>query len=327
MKTIVIIIIILIIIAIILLIISQNEDISTTDNLDPNHPEAKLLYSYGLFSNDPMTQEMEDNIKHNERITGLSYEVLGPKEVEYDLDIIEDIVPGITNAYNSVPRGVAKSDIARLVSLYVRGGHYTDLDVVFKRLPPIKADQVTLYTETFSLKDNNFIRIANFALASPSKHEFVKDVLYEVVKRVNISVGKLTWSDNDVLNTTGPDVVTSIYHQTRNKYHKDTGWNSVRRIGFLNSRKILSHKCAGSWRNHQDKEMDTLRASSSSLGGSEKPLNCPKCNLILKSDNYIIIHDGGSILCRPCDTIYHVCNGIIRYGSPGPLMCKHCKQK
>ena len=286
MNSIATIIIILIIIAIILLIISQNEDISTTDNLNPNHPEAKLLYSYGLFSNDPMTQEMQDNIKHNEYITGLSYEVLGPTEVEHDLNIIEDVVPGITNAYNSVPRGVAKSDIARLVSLYVRGGHYTDLDVAFKRLPPIKAGQVTLYTETFSLKDNNFIRIANFALASPSKHEFVKDVLYEIVNRVNISAGKLTWTDNDVLNTTGPDVVTSIYHRNSKKYYNDTGENSVKRIGFLNSRKILSHKCAGSWRNHQDKEMGALQAPSSSLGGSN--------------------------FCSFCHVKFHECNGKIK---------------
>jgi len=89
--------------------------------------KSKLLYSYGLFSCKPMSDRMLKNIKHNKEVTKLPYFVLGPNEVSKDLKKMEKLVPGITHIYNNeIPRGVGKSDLARMVSLYIRGGMYDD---------------------------------------------------------------------------------------------------------------------------------------------------------------------------------------------------------
>lgn len=240
---------ILIIIFIIFIIVSfSGEDCTNTDD---NVENAKILYSYGLFSNDPMSSAMKKTIKRNRKITNLDHEVIGAEEVERDLQQMEKEVPGIINAYGNIPRGVAKSDIARIVSVYLRGGHYADLDAEFSKLPPIKEDRAIVYTETFSIFDKKFIRIANYGFSSPAKHPFLLEVAKEIVKRVNerISDNK-PWNDDDVLHVTGPDVITSVYHD------QTTRWNTkeekVTRIGLLQSRSIIKHKCFGTWRNSKD---------------------------------------------------------------------------
>jgi mannosyltransferase OCH1-like enzyme len=207
--------------------------------------QGKILYSYGLFSDEPMSEQMNLLVQHNYELSKIPYEVLQKNEVQEDLGLVESEVPGITNAYDSVRRGVAKSDIARLVSVYVRGGQYLDLDVRLKQVPPMSDTDVILYTETFSLKDKHFTRIANFALSSPAKHPFLLSVLQEIVGRVEGLAGKASWSDKDVLNTTGPDVITTVYHRSTDK--------TVKRLSFWQSRHTLQHKCAGSWRNGHDK--------------------------------------------------------------------------
>ncbi|MFS8159580.1 MAG: glycosyltransferase [Candidatus Roizmanbacteria bacterium] len=241
MNIVILMIIIIIIIVIMITIMIMMEDISTDQNC-----KSQILYSYGLFSKEPMSDVMLANIKHNHEVTKLPHLVLGVSEVYDDLKQVESELPGIIEAYEMVPRGVAKSDLARIVSLYVRGGHYADLDVVFRKIPPIRSDYVILYTETFSVKlsDRHITRIANYGLSSPAKHPFLKAILIETIKRINQMKNVAVWSDEDVLNTTGPDVITTIYHEVK--------MPKVRRIGFWRSRQILSHNCAGSWRAHKD---------------------------------------------------------------------------
>jgi len=245
---------ILIIIFIIFIIVSfSGEDCTNTDD---NVENAKILYSYGLFSNDPMSSNMKKTIKRNRKITNLDHEVIGAEEVEKDLQQMEKEVPGIINAYGNIPRGVAKSDIARIVSVYLRGGHYADLDAEFSKLPPIKEDRAIVYTETIGIFAKQYkkpfsIRIANYGFSSPAKHPFLLEVAKEIVKRVNerISDNKL-WDDGDVLYVTGPDVITSVYHDQSKRWN--TKEEKVTRIGLLQSRSIIKHKCFGTWRDNKD---------------------------------------------------------------------------
>jgi mannosyltransferase OCH1-like enzyme len=217
------------------------------DFMEPKCQDSKdkmIIYSYGLFSNEPMSETMKRTIQNNAAITALPYVIIGPDEIEYDLKEIEEIIPGTTRAYNNVLRGVAKSDIARMVSLYVRGGHYADLDVEFFDVPPIKEHEVIVYTEKFSVQDNDFTRIANYALSSPPKHEFIAAVIREIINRVEKMQKKPKWTDLEVLSTTGPDVITSVFHVLKDP--------SVLRVSYIKSRRILRHNCAGSWRQHKD---------------------------------------------------------------------------
>lgn len=55
-------------------------------------------------------------------------------------------------------------------------------------------------------------------------------------------------------------------------------------------------------------------------------MSCPECKSrgFNKPDNYIMINDGGSKECSSCKRIYHICCGKVKYGSPGPNLCKYC---
>ena len=271
MKVIGLIIVILLIFLIIYIILGGFEsdpecNINLKGDLSPiKSPKSsfKLIYSYGLFSSDPMPDHMIKTIEHNRQITNMDHLVIGTDEVKLDLIEMEKLVPGVTYAYENVTRGVAKSDIARMVSLYLRGGHYADLDVEFYKVPPMSSNAVIIYTETFSIKDKHFTRIANYALSSPPKHPFIKAVISEITKRVTNKLNTSTktssfvenkWTDNDVLNLTGPDVITSVYFDNRQKWANNAknDYSRVIKIGWLKSRQILSHKCAGSWRESKD---------------------------------------------------------------------------
>lgn len=246
----------IIVVAIIIIVIISTSFSNETRYIKNNvkndkNNSRKILYSYGLFSNDPMSDTMQEVIRKNGKMTHLDHVVLGSKEVEMDVSSLpSEWTQKVTKTYESIPRGVSKSDLARLVHLYVRGGHYADLDVEFHQIPII-GDEVILYTENYAILP----RIANYAISSPPKHPFILAVIKEIVDRVQRKVGekgrresvrtetlhkKIQWSDDDVLQTTGPDVITDVYRS----------WSKggVKRLGLINSKRILTHKAEGSWR-------------------------------------------------------------------------------
>jgi len=268
MKILIITIIIIIIILVLTISISKETKYINKNKKDAQNQHArKILYSYGLFSNDPMTETMNQTIRKNGKTTHLSHVVLGSKDVEEDIQTLKfqlfhlqgreegDWCKQLSDVYHSIPRGVSKSDLARLIHLYVRGGHYADLDVEFHQIPII-GDEVVLYTENYAILP----RIANYAISSPPEHPFILAVIKEIVERVQRKVGNKgregsvrttktgnlqekknsQWSDDDVLQTTGPDVITDVYRS----WYK----GGVKRLGLINSKRILTHKAEGSWR-------------------------------------------------------------------------------
>ncbi len=57
---------------------------------------------------------------------------------------------------------------------------------------------------------------------------------------------------------------------------------------------------------------------------------CPRCLPLAsyyKNDGLAIMaNDGGSTSCKRCRVLFHWCSeNLVRYGSPGPLMCLDCK--
>lgn len=211
----------------------------------------KIIYSYGLFSNEPMSPQMKNNIKANFSLTGMQHEILGYNDVLNDMKFFTVLTENrdfktyaqkLKETYEMIPRGVSKADLARLIHLYVRGGHYADLDVKFKQVPIVANDEmVILYTENYALRP----RIANYAIASSPRHLFILKVIDEIIRRVHKKKEeKDEWDDDDVLQTTGPDVITDVYRS----------WNGggVKRIGLINSKMILTHEAEGTWRANRD---------------------------------------------------------------------------
>ena len=70
---------------------------------------------------------------------------------------------------------------------------------------------------------------------------FLKEVIEECINRLNkllIIENRRVLNNEDILWVCGPDVITTIYHESKNKY------NDI----FLYDTTFLNHKCNGSWR-------------------------------------------------------------------------------
>lgn len=55
---------------------------------------------------------------------------------------------------------------------------------------------------------------------------------------------------------------------------------------------------------------------------------CPQCRpkhkLTDVPKSIRIANDGGST-CPDCGVLFHKCVGKVKYGSPGPILCKDCR--
>lgn len=86
------------------------------------------------------------------------------------------------------------------------------------------------------------LRIANFCFGSNIvQHPFLKEVIEECIRRLEILLydeKKNNFTDSDILWVCGPDVITTIFHRSRDK-HSDI---------FLYTNDYLHHVACGSWR-------------------------------------------------------------------------------
>jgi hypothetical protein len=80
------------------------------------------------------------------------------------------------------------------------------------------------------------LRVANYAFASEAKHPFLREVILECIRRLKLLSLLKKVSHADILWVCGPDVITTVYHETR--------YNDV----MLLDTTYLNHLMAGSWR-------------------------------------------------------------------------------
>jgi mannosyltransferase OCH1-like enzyme len=168
------------------------------------------------------------------------------------------IAPYINNAefsdlseiYELIPHWVIKCDLARLLVVYFNGGLYADVDCFIKKR--FDNNNVVLFTERIiastdllgdrECKDpENVVRVANYCFGSKTqKHPFFKEAIEECINRLRelIVVEKIKkFSTKDILYVCGPDVLTTVYHRTRDKY-KDV---------VLYDESYLDHRYYSSW--------------------------------------------------------------------------------
>lgn len=166
-----------------------------------------------------------------------------------------NIFPDLLEIYNKIPHWVIKTDVGRLLAVYLNGGLYVDSDCFIKKKLDKHNDthNIILFIENKCKSVNelgkrecknpeNLVRIANFCFGSKTKNNpFLKEVIEECINRLKkllIIEKKTNFSHEDILWVCGPDVITTIYHKSKNKY------NDI----FLYDNTYLNHKCNSSWR-------------------------------------------------------------------------------
>ncbi|MDB9372523.1 glycosyltransferase [Nodularia sphaerocarpa] len=183
----------------------------------------------------------------------------GRNDVE---QFVDSYFPEISTLYRNLPFSIQRADIIRYMLMYELGGIYADLDIVpvkkniadlFVKYPQAK---ILLITESILLKEQCIefghkhkirqgvteepVRVANYFLISREpKHKFWLDVLEEIKSRASLSIQE----SYDILYTTGPAMLTTVYHQTVAQKYPDIVLLSEAEAG-----EYIRHVKTGSWR-------------------------------------------------------------------------------
>jgi mannosyltransferase OCH1-like enzyme len=138
---------------------------------------------------------------------------------EMNRNFIKEHYPAFLLKYDNYPHNIQRIDAFRYCVLNKLGGLYVDLDFeCLDNIAPLLENQACVIGKEPDLHAQRFSRrmiLCNAFMASAPGNDFMKYVCDEVINYPNIEVN----SPVDVLNSTGPFILTDSY----NKFHKKDG--------------------------------------------------------------------------------------------------------
>lgn len=211
-----------------------------------------IIYLWGFKPN--VKKHIPQDVIYNNLKYIENYKIIRPYIINYFITNNNEF-PNLLQLYNKIPRWVVKTDIGRLIAIYLNGGLYADTDCFIKKQlnKDTENDNIILFIEKICKNVNelgkrecknpeNLVRIANYCIGSKKKnHPFLKEVIEECINRLQMLLyieKKREFNTEDILWVCGPDVITTIYHKSKHKYDDI----------FLYDTTFLNHKCNGSWR-------------------------------------------------------------------------------
>ena len=175
-------------------------------------------------------------------------------------DILCNHLPELWPVYNSYRHNVQKSDILRVVLVYLFGGFYLDMDMFcLKSLDELRDQELVLSKERLLSEDEmnhmearHSFRIGNYMFGGIAKHPFWLTFLKASLKLATRQVNY----ENDIIQSTGPELLTNVYHSHKTKYRNITvlgnidrrclnSWHEAISCHFGN---FAAHLHTGSWR-------------------------------------------------------------------------------
>jgi glycosyltransferase involved in cell wall biosynthesis len=173
-------------------------------------------------------------------------------------EIVTQHFPSFIPIYEGCATNIQRVDIFRIIAVYGMGGFYLDIDVeCFNRLDDlcefhfVLGEEITLSKEmTQKLGHRDSLRVANYMFGSEPGHPFLLHVLQKMADEPQRKVKR----ENDVLESTGPGLLTTVYSGYKEKFrdivlllNKDRICPHCRDISchFGN---YARHHHAGSWR-------------------------------------------------------------------------------
>jgi len=223
----------------------NNPESDVSENINSETAKNKLnaIYMWNIKPDETKTIPMV-NINHNSKY--FNPMIISNNEI---LPLVE-IYPNLKDIWNKIPNWITKADLGRLLYIYYNGGFYFDVDCKINK-EIIDNNKMVLFIESIVNIQNlgprecknpeNCVRIANYAFGTTIlNHPFLKEVIDECITRMKFiySLNLKEISQNDILWVCGPDVITTIYHKSKNNY------NNL----LLLNQSYISHYCYGSWR-------------------------------------------------------------------------------
>jgi len=142
------------------------------------------------------------------------------------LTVVDKYFPEWKPYYCAYKIPVQRADIFRIMIVYLQGGFYLDMDMYcLKSLDDlcnnsmvIGVEKILSIKECWELKHEHPLRIANYMFGSRPRHDFWLKVLTTAKNSGKVNVRR----ESDVLDTTGPGLLTKVYHENINRYNDIT---------------------------------------------------------------------------------------------------------
>lgn len=139
------------------------------------------------------------------------------------LSVVDEHFPDWKLYYRAYKIPVQRTDIFRVMVVYLHGGFYLDMDMYcLKNLQSLCKYDMVLGVEKILPEDECKrlqqiypLRIANYMFGSRPYHSFWLDFL----AAAKIKAGSAINHESDVLDTTGPGLLTKVYHEYMYRYN------------------------------------------------------------------------------------------------------------
>jgi hypothetical protein len=195
-------------------------------------------------------------------------------------NILMEHFPSLIPIYNSYTHVVQKSDILRVILVYLYGGFYMDLDMYcLKSLDELCAHELVLGKEFLITEDELYrigakhrMQIANYMFGSRARHPFWLSFLKESIEVAKHDIHY----ENDIIKVTGPQLMTNVYYKYKRQYKDITLLSNIDRECIRGHWAISCH--FGNFAGHLHKGTWRWRSGKSTL---------PQ-KIILQKDNYKI---------------------------------------
>jgi mannosyltransferase OCH1-like enzyme len=145
--------------------------------------------------------------------------------------LIEERNAGFLPLWDYYRRPVQKADFFRVFAVYELGGFYFDLDVFFHEpLDNAALDAALVFPLEWTMSPSYFehrhrhpasspkdlAQIGNYAFGGEAGHWFFREVLEEMIRRTG-EIDAQNVNDDDVLYSTGPDVLNAVFRRFRGR--------------------------------------------------------------------------------------------------------------
>ncbi len=174
---------------------------------------------------------------------------------------VRRIFPHLSDRFDAIPFGVARSDIARYALLYEYGGMYLDIDYKLLRAfdEDLRSARVLLPIELYEQNSHDRYRefvIGNSLLGSTPKQQFWYDLVEYIFAKHSPD---LMTSEHEIVGKTGPVALTDFYLDAfaeksevtlaaKNLFQPDIWAFGMRNSADENTYGVHLHW--GSWRGH-----------------------------------------------------------------------------
>lgn len=140
-------------------------------------------------------------------------------------ELVQSYFPDLSDTFFRFPLKIQRLDIFRVLVVYLYGGFYLDMDVYCnKPIAPlllhsiVLGEEKTLSPVEMNLPHHKFaLRIANYMFGSIPEHTFLSGWIQRMLASVDLPIN----SENDVLESTGPGLLTNYYHECAGQYKND----------------------------------------------------------------------------------------------------------